>query len=69
MPSEHSEVAVAEVGGKIYVVGGFSGQRELEIYDPAARPSGGCSRKRAPLCHRRSPRWQLCRESGGERGV
>src|SRR5919107_1214454 len=36
MPSERSEVAVAEVGGKIYVVGGFSGQRELEIYDPAA---------------------------------
>jgi Kelch motif len=29
-------VAVAEVGGKIYVVGGFRGERELEIYDPAA---------------------------------
>jgi Kelch motif len=28
--------AVAEVGGKIYVVGGFRGERELvEIYDPA----------------------------------
>ena len=36
MPSERTEVAVAEVGGKIYVVGGFGGQRELEIYDPAA---------------------------------
>ena len=35
-PSERTEVAVAEVGGKIYVVGGFGGQRELEIYDPAA---------------------------------
>src|SRR5215208_5830090 len=36
MPSKRTEVAVAEVGGKIYVVGGFGGQRELEIYDPAA---------------------------------
>jgi N-acetylneuraminic acid mutarotase len=26
---------VAEVGGKIYVVGGFRGERELEIYDPS----------------------------------
>jgi hypothetical protein len=34
MPSERSEVAVAAVEGKIYVVGGFGGQRELEIYDP-----------------------------------
>jgi N-acetylneuraminic acid mutarotase len=30
------EVAVAEVGGKIYVIGGFGGERELEIYDPVA---------------------------------
>ena len=36
MPSARTEVAVAEVGGKIYVVGGFGGERELEIYDPAA---------------------------------
>ena len=36
MPSERTEVAVAELQGKIYVVGGFGGQRELEIYDPAA---------------------------------
>ncbi len=36
MPSSRTEVAVAEVAGKIYVVGGFGGQRELEIYDPAA---------------------------------
>src|SRR3712207_974199 len=36
MPSERSEVAVAEVGGRIYVVGGFDGQTELEIYDPSA---------------------------------
>ena len=35
MLSERSEVAVAEVGGKIFVVGGFGGQRETEIYDPA----------------------------------
>src|SRR5262245_28745084 len=34
MPSARTEVAVAEVGGKIYVVGGFGGERELEIYDP-----------------------------------
>jgi hypothetical protein len=36
MPSSRTEVAVAEVGGKIYVVGGFGGERELEIYDSAA---------------------------------
>jgi Kelch motif len=34
MPSERTEVAAAEVGGRIFVVGGFGGQRELEIYDP-----------------------------------
>ena len=27
MPSSRTEVAVAEVGGKIYVVGGFGGER------------------------------------------
>jgi N-acetylneuraminic acid mutarotase len=35
MPSARTEIAVAEVGGKIYVVGGFRGERELEIYDPS----------------------------------
>src|SRR5262245_22070154 len=34
MPSERSEVAVAAVEGRIYVVGGFDGQTELEVYDP-----------------------------------
>src|SRR5258705_1262515 len=33
MPSARTEVAVAEVDGKIYVVGAFGGERELEIYD------------------------------------
>src|SRR5262245_55211059 len=36
MPSERTEVAAAELAGKIYVVGGLGGQRELEVYDPAA---------------------------------
>ena len=36
MPSERSEVAVAAVEGRIYVVGGFDGQTELEVYDPSA---------------------------------
>jgi N-acetylneuraminic acid mutarotase len=36
MPSSRTEVAVAELGGKIYVVGGFGGERAVEIYDPAA---------------------------------
>src|SRR6476646_6906692 len=35
MPSARSEVAAAEVGGKIYVVGGYGGETALEIYDPA----------------------------------
>jgi hypothetical protein len=48
MPSARTEIAVAEVGGKIYVVGGFRGERELEIYDPAAdRWSRGASLPRA----------------------
>ena len=33
MPSARSEVAVAAVAGKVYVVGGFGGVRDLEIYD------------------------------------
>ncbi|MCA1367020.1 hypothetical protein I6F15_06360 [Bradyrhizobium sp. BRP14] len=36
MPSERSEVAVAELDGKIYVVGGFSKANDLETYDPRA---------------------------------
>jgi len=51
MPSARTEVAVTEVGGKIYVVGGFRGERELEVYDPAAdRWSRGASIPR-PLHH------------------
>ena len=48
MPSERTEVAVAEVGGKIYVLGGFRGELELEIYDPTAdRWSRGAAIPRA----------------------
>jgi N-acetylneuraminic acid mutarotase len=48
MPSARTEVAVAEVGGKIYVVGGFGGERELEVYDPGTdRWSRGASIPRA----------------------
>ena len=48
MPSSRTEVAVAELGGRIYVVGGFGGERELEIYDPAAdRWSRGAAIPRA----------------------
>src|SRR5258708_15376239 len=48
MPSARTEVAAAELGGKIYVVGGFGGERELEIYDPAAdRWSRGAAIPRA----------------------
>jgi len=48
MPSARTEIAVAEVGGKIYVVGGFRGERELEVYDPSAgRWSRGTSIPRA----------------------
>ena len=48
MPSSRTEVAVAEAGGKIYVVGGFGGERELEMYDPGAdRWSRGASIPRA----------------------
>src|SRR5215471_20825143 len=65
MPSVRTEVAVAEVGGKIYVVGGFRGERELEIYDPStdrwsrgaliprAASRGGGGLKRQALCHGR----------------
>src|SRR5262249_43029447 len=48
MPSARTEVAVAEVDGKIYVVGGFGGERELEVYDPGTdRWSHGASIPRA----------------------
>jgi hypothetical protein len=48
MSSARTEVAVGEVGGKIYVVGGFRGERDLEIYDPATdRWSRGASLPRA----------------------
>jgi hypothetical protein len=58
MPSARTEVAVAEVGGKIYVVGGFGGERELEIYDSAAdRWSRGASIPRA-LHHAAAVGWQ-----------
>ena len=51
MLSERSEVAVAEVGGNIFVVGGFGGQRRIEIYDPALdRWSRGAAVPR-PLHH------------------
>ena len=33
MLSERFEAAVAEVGGSIFVVGGFGGQRGIEIYE------------------------------------
>src|SRR5262245_27977494 len=36
IPSARTEIAVAEVGRKIYVVGDFRGERELEIYDSSA---------------------------------
>jgi hypothetical protein len=39
MPTPRSEVAVAAVGGKIYVIGGFEGDGStsdaVEVYDPA----------------------------------
>jgi N-acetylneuraminic acid mutarotase len=58
MPSARTEVAVAEVGEKIYVVGGFGGERELEIYDSAAdRWSRGASIPRA-LHHAAAVGWQ-----------
>src|SRR5438034_1285967 len=48
MPSARTEIAVAEASAKIYVVGGFRGERELEIYDPSAdRWSRGASIPRA----------------------
>src|SRR5262245_47054606 len=58
MPSARTEVAVAELGGKIYVVGGFGGERELEIYDTAAdRWSRGAAIPRA-LHHAAAVGWQ-----------
>ncbi|NIO40346.1 MAG: hypothetical protein GTO41_09195, partial [Burkholderiales bacterium] len=34
MMSTRTEVAVAAVGNRIYVAGGFGGAENLEIYDP-----------------------------------
>jgi N-acetylneuraminic acid mutarotase len=58
MPSARTEVAVAEVDGKIYVIGGFGGERELEVYDPASdRWSRGALIPRA-LQHAAAVGWQ-----------
>jgi N-acetylneuraminic acid mutarotase len=47
-PRSDTEVAVVEVGSKIYVLGGFRGELELEIYDPTAdRWSRGAAIPRA----------------------
>src|SRR5262249_61643386 len=47
MPAARSEIALAELDGRIYVTGSFTGERELEIYDARAnRWSRG-----APLPH------------------
>jgi N-acetylneuraminic acid mutarotase len=35
MPSSRTEVAGAAVGDQIFIVGGYHGERDLEIYDPA----------------------------------
>jgi hypothetical protein len=53
MPSARTEVAVAEVGGKIYVVGGFGGERELEIYDSALTAGAAVPQFRARCITRR----------------
>ncbi len=51
MLSERSEVAVAEVGGNLFAVGGFGDQRGIEIYDPTLdRWSRGAAVPR-PLHH------------------
>src|SRR3990172_2321968 len=43
MPSARQELAVAEVGGKVYAVGGFGDSYEpvetVEAYDPPPHPS------------------------------
>lgn len=36
MPTKRTELAVAELGGKVYVAGGFGGTSTFEAYDPAA---------------------------------
>src|SRR5262245_55658861 len=50
MPSARTEVAVAEVDGKIYVVGGFGGERELEVYDPGTDRCMQVAEERRVLC-------------------
>src|SRR5262245_28406848 len=35
MPAPRAEIAAAEAGGRIYVIGGFGGERTIAIYDPA----------------------------------
>ncbi len=54
MPDERSEVALAALGGKIYLAGGFGDSGNLLVYDPAAgrwengRPFPGPFITRAP---------------------
>src|SRR5687768_4695469 len=58
MPSERTEVAAAEVNGRTYVVGGYSGERALEIYDPVADRWAQEAASPHPVHHAAAVGWQ-----------
>jgi len=51
MPVANSEIAVAELAGRIYVIGGYPWDRKtvatVQMYDPAANASSSRSNTRA----------------------
>lgn len=51
LPEERTEVAAAEVGGRIYVVGGLGGTQALLEYDPVSDRWRQRARVPQPLHH------------------
>jgi len=79
MPTPRSEVAVAPLDGKIYVIGGFeadgSPSARVEVYDPAtnkwseAAPPAGAAPPHGGCCDGRPLRdWRLRHQLSGCQG-
>jgi hypothetical protein len=58
MPSERSEIAAAEVDGRIYAVGGYTGERVVEMYDPMADRWAQGAAFPHPVHHATAVGWQ-----------
>lgn len=66
LPTPRSEVAVAEVNGLIYVVGGFEGNgapsQKVEVYDPATDTWSEAPPLPRPRHHTAAAEWGACKQ-------